>query len=310
MVIAITKFIIAIISNSASLLSEAIHSTSDTGNQLTLLLGKRFARKRNVKKYPFGRTRARYLASFVVAIMLFSLGGAVALYESFNKFMAAISPNSDLVVETQALIIGAGVLVLGIALESLSLRVAIGEARQIMAKEEYRTRSLLKFWKRTKSSEIMVILTEDTLAVIGLSFALLGIITTIITNNPIFDAIGGGIIGILLIMGSILLGREIASLVIGENVSLHTTNLITKVVKANKKVDKFINMQAIHLSEWDLLICLKVDLIDTLKISSSAAVNDIERKIRAVLPNYNCEIYVEVDTFDPHYRKPRRKIQA
>jgi divalent metal cation (Fe/Co/Zn/Cd) transporter len=317
------------------MLSESIHSISDTANQFTLLLGKRFARKPNVKKYPFGRTRARYLASFVVAIMFFALGGAMALFESFNKTMQLLTAKAGVAggnssasyvagINESALAEGAAggsinlamlwasaaVLVFAIIVESLSLRVAISEAREIMEKEEYRTRSLLKFWKRTKSSEIMVILTEDTLAVIGLSLALVGIITTIITGNPLFDALGGGAIGVLLILGAILLGREIGSLVIGENVSIHTTNTITKTVKANKKVDKFINMQAIHLSESDLLICLKVDLVDTLKISSSAAVNDIERQIRKALPNYNCEIYVEVDVYDPHYRKPRRKIQA
>jgi divalent metal cation (Fe/Co/Zn/Cd) transporter len=264
------------------------------------------AKKRNVQKYPFGGYRARYLASFLVAVMLFSLGGVYVIYESVNKLLAIFGGEPMEGVDANSLWIGLGILLLSAVLEGNSLRVAIRDAQERMAEEKFRSKSLIQFWRKTKSSELMVILTEDTIALIGLFCASVGIICTIATGNPLFDAIGGGIVGILLVGAAILLGREIGSLVIGENVSAHTKNVITRTVENNRKVDKFINMQAIHLSESDLLICLKVDLVDTLKISDAAAINDIERQIRKALPRFNCEIYIECDIFDPHYRKPRR----
>jgi cation diffusion facilitator family transporter len=288
------------------LLSEAVHSASDTLNQITLLMGKRMAKKRNVRKYPFGGYRARYLASFLVAVMLFSLGGVYVIYVSVNKILDIFDPETIEGIEANPLWIGLGILLLSAVLEGNSLRVAIRDAQIRMSEEKFRSKSLIQFWRKTKSSELMVILTEDTIALIGLFCASVGIICTIITENPLFDAVGGGIVGILLIGAAIVLGREIGSLVIGESVSTHTKNVITRTVENNAKVDKFINMQAIHLSESDLLICLKVDLVDTLKISDAAAVNDIERQIRKALPRFNCEIYVECDIFDPHYHKPRR----
>jgi cation diffusion facilitator family transporter len=289
------------------LLSEAVHSTSDTLNQITLLIGKKMAKKRNVRKYPFGGYRARYLASFLVAVMLFSLGGVYVIYESVNTILSIFDSDTVEVIEDNPLWIGLGILLLSAVLEGNSLRIAIKDARVRMAEEKFRSKSLIQFWRKTKSSELMVILTEDTIALIGIFCASVGIVCTILTQNPLFDAIGGGIVGVLLVGAAILLGREIGSLIIGESISDRSKNIIIRTVENNPKVDKFINMQAIHLSESDLLICLKVDLVDTLKISDAAAVNDIERQIRKALPRFNCEIYVECDIFDPHYHKPRRQ---
>ena len=212
--IAISKFVGFLITGSAGLLAEAGHSLADTGNQLLLLLGGRRAAKAADTEHPFGYGRERYFWAFVVALVLFSMGGLFALYEGISKLR---DPH-----EVEQLPVAIGILLFAVALESYSLRTAYKEANHLRPPDM----GWYRWIRGSKQPELPVVLLEDTGALVGLGFALFGVILAHVTGDPRWDAVGSIAIGLLLIVIAILLAVEMKGLLIGESASKEDVDLI------------------------------------------------------------------------------------
>ena len=237
--VALVKFAVFLFTRSASMLSESVHSLADSGNELTLIIGNKLSHRPPSRKHPLGWSRARYLASFIVAVSLFAIGGVYSASESIAKIRAVASGGPDAhAVDASKMSVVLVVTLVCALIELWSLHNGIKEAKERFAETHNPGRfSLWKFWRGTKSSDIAVVLAEDTLAVIGLAFAFIGTAVAIATGDEIWDAIGGTSIGVLLIIGALLLGWQVASLLIGEGASEPTYQIISTVLAPNADVD-------------------------------------------------------------------------
>src|SRR5919106_816191 len=185
--IAAAKTAAAIATGSSSMLAEAIHSYADSGNQALLLWGMKQAKRPPSPDYPLGWGKAVFFWSFIVALVLFSLGGLFSLYEGWHKLHSTESLRYPWV--------AVGILVFGIAAEIVSLRACLHEVAKVR-----NGRSLWRWFRESRQSELVVILGEDIAALLGLAFALLAILITIFTGNPMWDGLGSISIGAVLIL--------------------------------------------------------------------------------------------------------------
>lgn len=282
--IAVTKFIAFVISGSSAMLAESVHSVADAGNQLLLLLGGRKARRAADAEHPFGYGRERYVYAFVVAIILFSVGGMFSLYEGINKLQ---HPH-----ELEQAWLPVAVLVIAIVLESFSLRTAVRESNHVRGKQSW-----VEFVRRAKSPELPVVLLEDVAALLGLVLALLGVGLTIITGDAVFDAIGTICIGVLLVLVAIVLGIETKSLLVGEGATPDDVQRIRGVFNAHPEVEALIHMKTLYLGPEELLIAAKVAFPSQTKLGEVAgSINTLEGELRAAIPHARV-IYIEPDIY-------------
>lgn len=285
--IAVTKFVAAGISGSASMLAEGVHSVADAGNQVLLLIGGRRARKEADAAHPFGYGRERYVFAFVVAIILFSVGGMFSLYEGIHKLEAHEGLNQEW------LWLPLVVLAVAIVLESLSLRTALIEARKARTPGE----GLVAFIRRAKQPELPVILLEDLAALTGLVLAFAGVGLTLLTGDPTFDAIGTIAIGALLIIVAVVLGIETQSLLVGEGATKDDVAKIRAAFEAHPNVEAVIHMKTLYLGPDELMVAAKVAVPKTTKATEVArAINEIERDVREAVPVARV-IYIEPDIY-------------
>ncbi len=280
--IAVTKFIAAAISGSASMFAEAIHSVADSGNQLLLIVGGKRSRRQATDAHPFGYGRSRYIYAFMVSIVLFSIGGLFSIVEGVSKLQ---EPH-----ELEAAWLPLSVLAVSIVLESFSLRTALREA-----KKERGSQSLVQFIRHAKSPELPVVMLEDMAALLGLALAFAGIGLTVITGNPMFDALGTLAIGALLLAVAVILGAETSSLLIGEGATDGDTAQIRKALEGAPGVSSVIHMKTLYLGPEELMLAAKI------AVDASASAQDIARVIdeaeaavRAVVPATRV-IYLEPD---------------
>ena len=281
--ISIAKFVGFILTQSAGLLAESVHSLADTGNQALLLFGSKRARKEANSLHPFGYGRERYFWSFVVALVLFSMGGLFALYEGIHKIS---DPH-----ETDNLAIAIGILVAAILLESYSLSTAVKEAQRIKPKSQ----SWLKFIKSAKQPELPVVLLEDVGAEIGLLLALGGVITAHYTHDPRWDAVGSISIGVLLIIIAAFLAIEMKGLLIGESALDSEVASIRTAILSHHATKNVIHLRTEHLSPDDLLVATKVEFDHSLSVHElSKVIDEIEVLIRAQVPSAHF-IFIEPD---------------
>jgi cation diffusion facilitator family transporter len=283
--IAIAKFIAFALTGSASLLAEAIHSVADTGNQGLLFLGGRRATKAATQLHPFGYGRERYFWAFVVALVLFSLGAMFALYEGIQKL---IHPH-----ELQDPVVAFVVLGIAMALEAYSFRTAIHEASKVR-----RRHSWWGFIRTAKSPELPVVLLEDFGALIGLVFALIGVSLTVLTGEPMFDALGSVAIGLLLGAIAVVLAIEMKSLLIGEAASPEDEQAIADTIESDPHVRHLIHLRTQHLGPEELLVAAKVELDVTTLDRLGGTIDDLERRIRSAVPHARV-IYIEPDEYRP-----------
>lgn len=287
--IALAKFVAWALSGSASMLAEAIHSVADSGNQLLLLLGGRKAQREADREHPFGYGRERYVYAFVVSIILFSVGGLFAAYEGVQKL---IDPHE---LDQQWWWLPIVVLVVAIVLESFSLRTAIKESNKVREEGQ----SWISFIRRSKAPELPVVLLEDTGALVGLAFALFGVGLTVITGNPLFDALGTLMIGLLLILIAIILGVETKSLLVGEGANRADHDLIADAISGGPDVEKIIHMKTLYLGPEELMVAAKIALAADKSVRQVADdIDEIEKRIRAVVPAARV-IYLEPDVYRP-----------
>ena len=282
--IAVSKFVAFLLTGSSSMLAEGVHSVADTSNQALLLLGGKRAKKEPTAVHPFGFGRERYFWSFVVSIILFTLGALFAIYEGEEKIR---HPH-----ELESAAVAIGVLVIAIGLESFSFYTAIRESNHIRGEASW-----VHFVRRAKVPELPVVLLEDVAALIGLVFALLGVGLTAITGNSLFDAIGTLMIGTLLIVVAITLGIETKSLLIGESASRSLVQEIRGAIEGGPEVRRIIHLRTLHLGPDELLVAAKLGFAGDKPLADVAAEIDIlEARVRKAVP-FARSIYFEPDVY-------------
>ena len=289
--IAITKFLAFALTQSSSMLAEAIHSVADSGNQLLLLLGGRQARKEADEEHPFGYGRERYIYSFIVAIVLFSVGGLFALYEAYHKFHEVQEHPGDMgQLDGRWWWVPLVVLVVAIVMESFSFRTAIREGNKVRGNASW-----VQYVRRAKAPELPVILLEDFAALTGLTFALLGVGLALITKEPIFDVIGTALIGLLLVTVAVVLALETKSLLLGEAAAPEAQVRIREAITSSEGIDGVIHMRTLHLGPDELLVAVKVAVTGSDSAADVArAIDTAEVAIRAAEPTARV-IYLEPD---------------
>jgi len=280
--IGVTKFVAFALTGASSMLAEAIHSVADSGNQLLLLVGGKQAKKEADVQHPFGYSRARYYYAFLVAVVLFTLGGLFALYESWHKFQHPEPIESWQWVPIL-------VLVIGLVLEGFSLRTAIQESNKVRGNASWPA-----FIRKSRSPELPVILLEDFAALLGLVFALFGVSMTLLTHNGLWDAAGTGMIGLLLCVVAFVLAKETKSMLMGESATPEDVRAIRAALEASDLGD-VIHMRTMHLGPDDVLVAAKVGVpFDMAAHEVGRLVDEAEARIREAVPAARL-IYLEPD---------------
>ena len=297
--VAVAKFAAAAFTGSASMLSESVHSVADCANELVLMLGDKASDRRSGGSHPFGLHRIKYVASFIVATLLFFVGGIFAVSQAAGKLIGLLDGSLNRNAKPLELLAALVVVFVSACLESYGLHTSVGEARERMARVKVEEGSLFGFWRRTKSAELAAVMMEDTLALIGLTFAGLGIGLAMATGDELFDAIGGLMVGLVLVTGSAALAFKSGSLLIGEGLDPSTRDMVVKAVENTDGIDRLINMQAIHMDEDSVLLCLKVETSKLDRDYDVQTVDKVETNIRTSMPWYEWEIYVEPDIWRP-----------
>jgi len=282
--IAVTKFVAFLLTGSSSMLAESVHSVADSSNQGLLLLGGKRATKQATPEHPFGYGRERYFWAFVVSIVLFSIGGLFALYEAYHKFR---QPEAI----TDWVWVPITVLIVAIGLEGFSFRTAIIESNHVRGQ-----RSWGQFIRSAKAPELPVILLEDLAALIGLLFALFGVVVTLITGNGVWDAVGTALIGILLVTVAIVLSVEMKSLLLGEAATVENVRAIESAIGGAPGVQRLIHMRTLHIGPEELIVAAKVAVAhsDTGNVIADT-INVAELHARQAVPDLTLLMYLEPD---------------
>jgi len=286
--IATMKFVAFLFTRSSSMLSESIHSLADTGNQGLLLLGRRRSDRPADERHPFGYGPVRYFYAFIVAFVLFTVGGIFSIFEGIDKIR---HPHSvEAVGWAIAVLLGA------IVLESFSLRTARQEANEVRPANE----GWWRFIRRTKNPDLPVVLLEDTAALLGLAIAFAGVVLADVTGNARWDGLGSLAIGVVLVLVAIVLVIETGSLLVGESARPEDVARITEVIERFPRVRRIIHLRTEHLGPDEIVVALKAEFDRDLSIEQLAtAIDELEAAIRAAEPRATW-IFVEPDI----YREP------
>jgi cation diffusion facilitator family transporter len=280
--IAVSKVVGFAITGSASMLAESIHSVADSGNQILLLVGGRRSQRLADRQHPFGYGRERYFWAFVVALVLFSLGGAFATFEGVEKIR---DPH-----HLDSAVVAVAILAVAIVLEGLSFRTAVHEARKVRGEGGW-----WAFIRRSRNPELPVVLLEDFGALVGLALALVGVGLSELTGDPVWDGIGTLCIGILLSVIAVVLAVEMKSLLIGESAVAAVEERIVAAVEADPSVLQVIHLRTEHLGPEELLVAAKVSFDESLSIRELADIVDrVEVAMRAAVPEARV-VYIEPD---------------
>ncbi|MEC4020935.1 cation diffusion facilitator family transporter [Streptomyces sp. H27-D2] len=282
--IAVAKFVAFAFSGSSSMLAEGVHSLADSGNQGLLLVGGKKAKREATEEHPFGYGRERYIYSFLVSIVLFTVGGMFAIYEGYEK----IKHPHDI----EHWYWPVGVLVFAIIAESFSFRTAIRESNEIRGKQTW-----TQFIRRAKAPELPVVLLEDLGALVGLVLALCGVGIALATGDGVWDGIGTLCIGVLLIVIAIILAAETKSLLLGEAGGVDEVKKIRAAIVDGDTVTRVIHMRTLHLGPEELLVAAKIAVqSDDTAAEVASAINAAEARIREAVPIARV-IYLEPDIY-------------
>jgi cation diffusion facilitator family transporter len=281
--IAVSKFVGFLITGSAGLAAEAVHSFADTGNQGLLMLGAKRSVKARDEEHPFGHERERYFWAFIVALVLFSMGGLFALYEGIHKFR---NPH-----ETDNMGIAVGILIVAILLESYSLRTAVKETAHVKPPHQ----SYWQFIRTAKQPELPTVLLEDVAAETGLFLALAGVLLAHYTHEPRWDAVGSIAIGVLLVVVAFILGAEMKGLLIGETALPETRIALAKALRGHQHIQEVIYLHTEHLGPDALLVAAKAIFDPALSSADvSRSIDEAEAAMRAAVPSARF-IFIEPD---------------
>lgn len=302
--IALTKFVAFFLTGSASMFAEAIHSVADAGNQGLLLVGGKRARRGATDAHPFGYGRERYIYAFIVAIVLFSVGGLFALYEAYHKFHELQAGHGGGLLDSRWKYVPLIVLGVAIVLESLSFRTAIIETNKVRAGHSW-----MAFIRNAKAPELPVILLEDLAALLGLVVAFGSVTLALITHNLYFDVVGSAVIGLLLIAVAFVLAIEVKSLLIGESASLASVTAIRAAVEDTDGVLQIIHIKTLHVGPEELLVAAKIAVRpDASADEISRTIDAAERNMRQAEP-MAVHVFLEPDIHrDDYVREPRPEV--
>jgi len=285
--IAIAKFVAAFMSRSSSMLSEAVHSLADSGNQLFLLLGMRRGQRTEDHIHEFGYGGERYFWAFIVAVSLFTVGATFSIYEGVHK---VLHPGGEMGSRT----IAYTVLLVSIGLELFSLHAAVVEFRHIKA-----GRSLKQTIDEARDAVVIVVLFEDIAALVGLLAALGGIFVAQVTGNPIWDGVGSIVVGVTLFGVAFFLARKTKQLLIGQSVPLAQRRRIIELAGQSPGVQEVVHLRTMHLGPEEVLVGMKVILTDAEMPAKDVTkiVDALEVRLRAELPILR-RIYIEIGAGD------------
>lgn len=281
--IAAAKTGAAIATGSSAMLAEAIHSYADSGNQGLLLWGMKQAKRPPSPDYPLGWGKAVFFWSFIVALVLFSLGGLFSIYEGWHK----LADPEDLSYPWVAV----GILVFGLIAETVSLRACLTEVNKVRGR-----RTLWQWFRESRQSELVVILGEDLAALLGLALALLAVLITIVTGDAMWDALASMAIGVVLILVAAGIGYEIKGLLIGQSAEPETENRIREFLERHEGVEKIYRILTLQLGT-SLMVALKVKMKATGAAELVAGINSAERALRAEFPEIQW-LFFEPDVAD------------
>lgn len=307
--IAATKFLAWLLTGASSMLAEAVHSVADSSNQALLLIGGRRAKREATPEHPFGFGRERYVFAFIVAIVLFSVGGLFALYEAYHKWTHP-EPIEGRWVWVPFVVLG-----VAIALEGYALRTAVVESNRTRGR-----RSWVAFVRGAKAPELPVILLEDTAALAGLVCALFGVGLTVITGNGLWDAAGTAMIGLLLVVVAVVLAVEMKSLLVGESATAEVNSALRAALEnadpdaegqsAAASTD-VVHMRTLHLGPEEILVAakLRIERSDT-GAEVAQEINAAERRARSALPGLRLTMYLEPEVISGMPARPDWDVGA
>ncbi len=280
--IAVAKGVAAFFTGSSAMLAETVHSLADTGNQLLLLFGLKQAKLPPSPDYPLGYGKAIYFWSFLVAVMLFTVGGMFSLYEGVHKLQ---QPEP-----LKQWWWAAGVLVFGIAAETVSMRACMQEVNKSRG-----DRSLWQWFRESRQAELVVIFGEDLAALLGLVFALVAVMLTVITGNPVWDAIGTIVIGVLLIVIAVFVAIEVKAMLIGQSVDPARQVQIREFLAGRPEIASLISLITLQLGN-DVMVSVQARMRE----DSSARglideINAVEAAMKQAFPE------VRWSFFEPDY---------
>lgn len=282
--IALAKGWAAIHTHSGSMLAEAIHSFADCGNQVLLYVGLRQSQRAADAEHPLGYGKSSYFWSFVVALLLFSVGGLVSIYEGWHKF-ADPRPLS-------AAWIALAVLGVSMALETFSLFGALREIRKLT-----RGRSLMKWLKTTRNAELVVVLGEDCAALLGLGIAFIFVLLAALTGNPVFDAIGSMVIGAVLIAVAFWIVLRIRTLLIGRSAEEDIRVGIEQIINEDPKIEALLNAITLQIGP-KIMLAAKIRMRAAMPIEEAVAcINALELRLHAKFPEIGW-CFIEPDVTD------------
>ena len=289
--IAITKFGAWALTQSASMLAEAIHSVADAGNQALLLVGGKRAKREATEEHPFGYGRERYVYAFIVAIVLFSVGGLFALYEAYHKFHElSAGHQGDSLLTSRWKYVPLFVLGLAIVMESFSFRTAIVESNKVRGDQTW-----WQFIRRERAPELPVILLEDLAALLGLVVAFSGVSLALITHNLYFDVVGSAVIGALLVTVAVILGIEVKSQLLGEGATPEAVARIREAIGSTSGVTGLIHLKTMHVAPEELLVAAKIAVPpDASAADVCETIDAAERALRAAEPMAT-QVFLEPD---------------
>ncbi len=280
--IALSKFIVYFLTGSSSMLSEAIHSTADTGNQVLLLVGMARSRKPEDETHPFGYSQERFFWAFLVAVQLFALGGLYSIWEGIKKITHPHPINRPF--------LAVGLLLFAMVAEGISFLKA---SRELHRKKG--NLSLFAFLRKTATVEVMVVFLEDLAALIGLTIALFSVLLSRFTGLAFFDGLGSILIGLLLIGVAFFLGSEMHSLMVGEGAPEEVLREVEKILSEQEGVERVVYLKSLILGEDNILLAGKVLFprsVSMEKVSSS--IDRAEEEIREKFPSVK-KIFIEAD---------------
>ncbi|MEO5695154.1 MAG: cation diffusion facilitator family transporter [Usitatibacter sp.] len=282
--IAVSKYIAAYITGSGSMLAEAVHSTADCGNQALLLLGLKRAKRPPTSDYPLGYGKETYFWSFIVAIMLFSVGGLFSVYEGWHKLHEPEPLSYPL--------LALGVLLFGIIAESFSMWGCLREVNLSRGNQ-----TLWQWFKGSRNSELVVIFGEDLAALLGLTLAFIAVGVAWMTGNVMWDALGSIAIGVLLIVVAAMVGVEVKALLIGQGVEPHVKREMLDFLEAQPAVAKVLNLLTLHMGA-DVLVAVKARMKEQGGQQALVVViNATEKAFREKFPQVHW-IFFEPDVAD------------
>jgi len=243
----VSKLVAAVLTGSGSMLAEAVHSLADCGNQGLLLLGLKRAKRPPTPDFPLGYGKAIYFWSFLVALLLFSVGGVFSVYEGLHKF----SHPEPLKWPWLAV----GVLVFGILAEGFSMWGCLTEVNKSRSEGQ----SLWRWFRDSRQSELIVVFGEDLAALLGLVFALIAILLTMFTGNPIYDAIGSIVIGVLLVVVAIFVAKEVQDLLIGQSVDPQQRVAMQRFLEQQPEIKRVFNLITLQLGP-EIMVAVKAEM--------------------------------------------------